>query len=157
MSPSHPSPPRSTPAGARAPLPLTAAAVLVGLEALALVVLGVAELAGLSGSRATMGATTSVFFLAYGVGLAAFGWLLVRLRSWTRAPVVLSQLIALGLAYNFFGGDTRAVAIVIAVVAVLALVGIFHPASIAALMAADAAEAAADGRGEDPAEDGSRP
>jgi hypothetical protein len=129
---------------------LTGAAVLVGLEALGLVVLGISELGVLSGSRATMGLTTSLFFVLYGAGLAAFAWLLVRLRSWTRAPVVLSQLIQLGLAWSFLGGGTVLVAVALGVVALLVLAGVFHPASIAALAAADAAEAAADGRGEDP-------
>jgi hypothetical protein len=127
---------RATPPGGP-PAPLLAALVLVGLEALALVVEGGYELAVLSTSRATMGVTTALFFVVYGAGLGACAWQLHRLRSWARAPVVLAQLIQLPVAWSFRGGSTTLVAVLLAAVAVLVLAGIFHPASIAALDAAD--------------------
>jgi hypothetical protein len=117
----------------RAPAPLVVAAGLVGVEAVALVVLGVAELGALSGDRVAMGATTSVFFLGYGAGLAFCAWMLVRLRSWARAPVVLTQLIQLGVAWSFRGGASNAASAALTVLAVLVLVGIFLPSSVAAL------------------------
>jgi hypothetical protein len=123
----------------RAPAPgfLVAAVALVGAEAAALVLLGVVELGVLSSSRAVMGLTTAFFFLVYGAGLGACAWQLYRLRSWARAPVVLAQLIQLPVAWSFRGGSTTLVAVLLAAVAVLVLAGIFHPASLAALDAAD--------------------
>jgi hypothetical protein len=116
-----------------APAPLVAAVALVGAEAVALVLVGGAELGVLSSSRATMGLTTALFFGVYGVGLGACAWQLLRLRSWARAPVVLAQLIQIPVAWSFRGGSTTLVAVALAAVAVLVLAGVFHPASIAAL------------------------
>ena len=115
------------------PLPLLVAAATTGVEAVALVLLGVAEIFALTSSKLTMGVTTTLFFLVYGVGLGAFAWLLGRLRSWTRAPIVLTQLIQLGLAWSFRSGGTTGVSVLLAVLAVVVLVGIFHPASLRAL------------------------
>jgi hypothetical protein len=115
------------------PLPLVVAAVLTGVEALALVGLAVAELAALSGSKATMGVTTSLFFLLYGAGLGVAAWSLYRLRSWARAPIVLTQLIQLGVAWSFRGGSSGPVAAALAVVAVVVLGGILNPVSLRAV------------------------
>ena len=117
-----------------APRPLLLAAVVAGLEALALIVLGVLELANLSSVRLAMGVTTTIFFMGYGVALGACAWALTRLAGWSRAPVVLAQLIQLGVAWSFRGGETTPVAVVLAILAVVVLVGIFHPASTAALV-----------------------
>ncbi len=120
-----------------APRPLALAAGLAGLEGIVLAGYGVAQLFALSGERATMVLTNSVFFLVYGVGLAVLGWLLaVRLRTWARAPVVLAQLLQLGVAWSFRGGPTTTLAVVLGVVALLVLSGIFHPASLRAVEAA---------------------
>ena len=103
-TPAQPSPP--SPDRHRVPTPLVVACALVGLEAVSLVVFGVVELGSLEGGKLTMGLTTSLFFAVYGVGLAVFAWLLYRLQSWTRAPVVLAQLIQLGVAWRFRTGAT---------------------------------------------------
>ena len=47
--------------------------------------------------------------------------------------MVLAQLIQLGVAWSWFGGSTRTLAFGLAAVALVVLVGIFHPASLAAL------------------------
>ncbi len=125
-----------TPPGA-APAPLLVAGSVVGIEALGLVAFGVVEIATLTGPRATMGVTTAFFFLAYGLGLAACGWLLTRLHSWTRAPVVLAQLIQLGVAWSFRGGAGSAASAGLLVLAIVVLAGVFHPASIDALAEPD--------------------
>lgn len=138
-SPDPPRGPREgTSTGRRAPAILVVAVVLVGLEAVGLVLLAAAELGSLSATKATMGVTTSLFFIGYGVGLGACAWALRRLRSWARAPVVMAQLIQLGVAWSFRGGTTTAVSAALAVAAALVLLGIFHPASIAAFAATDA-------------------
>jgi hypothetical protein len=116
----------------RPPLPLRIAGVLAGLEGFGLVLYAFAVLASFSGARATMGVTTAVFFLVYGAGLAAAAWALLRARSWARAPVVLAQLIQLGVAWSFRGGASTAVAIALAVVALVVLGGVLNPASLRA-------------------------
>ena len=115
------------------PPPLLVAASLVAVQGLLVVAYAVLEAFATSADRAVMGATTSVFFLAYGVLLVACGWWLSRGRSWARGPVLLSQLMWLGLAWSFRGGSTTVVAVVLAVVAVVTLAGMLHPDSIEAL------------------------
>ena len=132
-------PPLPGPEHARVPPPLLVAAGLVGVEALLLVGYGVVLLPAISSSRVAMGVTTPLFFLVYGAGLGAAAWLLVRLRSWVRAPVVLAQLIQLGVAWSFHGGGATGVGVGLGVLALLVLAGIFHPASIRALGEDDAA------------------
>ena len=117
---------------AHPPLPLRIAAVLAGLEGLILVLYAVAVLVSFSSARATMGVTTAGFFLVYGAGLTAAAWALLRARSWARAPVVLAQLIQLGVAWSFRGGTSTAVAVALAVVAVVVLGGVLNPASLRA-------------------------
>jgi hypothetical protein len=120
------------------PPPLVVACSLVALEAVSLVIFGVVELRSVETSKLTMGITTSLFFAVYGVGLGVFAWLLHRRQSWTRAPVVLAQLIQLGVAWSFRSGDTAFVSVLLTVVAVVVLAGIFHPASLRALAEEDA-------------------
>lgn len=115
------------------PPPLTVAASLVAVEAVLFVILSVAELLDLESSKAVMGATTAMFFLAYGAGLALCAWAIWRLRSWGRAPIVVAQLIQLLVAWSFWGGETTWVAIGAGVVAAIVLAGIFHPQSLDAL------------------------
>ena len=115
------------------PPPLTVAASLAGVQGLLLVLYGVLEIANLSLDRVTMGVTTAVFFLAAGAGLCACALYLHRRSTWARSPIVLAQLIQLGLAWNFRAAPTTWLAVVLAVMALVVLFGIFHPASIRAL------------------------
>jgi hypothetical protein len=117
------------------PASLTVAVVLVGIEALSLLVLALLEIFSLNMGRLTMGVTTAVFFLGYAAALLLCGYGLLRLVSWARSPVVLAQLIQLGLAWNW--RDTLGVAVPLALVALATLAAIFAPASIAALEPAD--------------------
>lgn len=80
-----------------------------------------------------MGLTTSAFFVAYGAALLACAFAMIRGHSWARSPVVLTQLIQLGVAWSFRGGSTNLIAIVLAVVAIVVLAGLAHPASVEAL------------------------
>ena len=131
-------PPLPSPNQGRTPAPLVVATSLVAVEAVLLVLFGFAELRSLSSTKLTMGVTTSLFFVVYGIGLAVFGWLLHRLQSWTRAPVVLAQLIQLGVAWSFRGDNTAFVSVLLTVISVLVLVGVLHPASTRALAEHDA-------------------
>ena len=115
------------------PAPLVAAASLVAVEGLLLLAYAVLELANISADRVAVALTTTVFFAAYAVLLLACASAVVRGRSWARSPIVLTQLIQLGLAWSFRDGSTLVVAVALAVTAVVVLAGILSPASIDAL------------------------
>jgi len=112
------------------------------VEGLLLVGYAVLELLNIQSGRVAMGLTTSLFFLLYGAGLLLCAWGLSRHDSWARSPIVLAQLIQLGVAWSFWGGETKLVALVIAAAALVVLVGVFHPASLRALEQADAEDSA---------------
>ncbi len=116
-----------------APAPLVVAAALAGVEGLLLLVFGVTEMASLDSDRLTMGVTVSVFFVGFGALLLLSAWGLSRVQPWARGPVLIAQLIQLGLAWNFRSGSTLPIAIGLALVAVLTLAGLLHPRSIEAL------------------------
>jgi len=120
-----------------APPPLVTAASVTAVEGLVLLALAVLEMASLTGGRLTMGLTTAVFFAAFGVLLMACGWLITRGHTWARGPILLAQLIGLGLAWNLRGGETTLVSVAIAVVALIVIAGMLHPASIEAMNDAD--------------------
>ncbi|MEP9383712.1 hypothetical protein [Nocardioides sp. KR10-350] len=120
---------------ARRPATLVIAAVLAALEAVALLVLAVLQVVSHDDGESGVGIGLAVFFLLCAVGLGWCAWSLVGLSSWARAPIVLVQLIMLGLAWN--GRHNVALAVVLAVVAVGTLAAVFHPASIDALEADD--------------------
>lgn len=120
------------------PAPLVAAASLVAVEGLLLLGYAVLELASLSVDRAAVALTTAAFFAAYGALLLACASAITRGRSWARSPIVLAQLIQLGVAWSFRGGDPTWVAVAMAAAAVVVLVGLLNPVSIDALAEQDA-------------------
>ncbi|MGW2045527.1 hypothetical protein ACWCPF_10100 [Streptomyces sp. NPDC001858] len=109
------------------PRRLTYAAALVALEGLTLVVGGVWMLAlGITGDpddrqQAVTGGITLVV-LALLPLLAARG--LLGLRSWSRGPAVITQIMALPVAYNLLQADSIAIpaGIALAAAAVTSLV-----------------------------------
>jgi hypothetical protein len=117
---------------------LTAAAALAALEGLALVAGGVYMFVmGLTGHpddrrQAVTGGVT-LMVLALLPLLAARG-LLLR-RGWSRGPAIITQIMALPVAYNLLQADSLAIpgGIALAVVAVTALVLIVNPATTRAL------------------------
>lgn len=111
------------------------AAALTAVEALVLLGLGVLELVHLRSIRLTMGVTTAIFFLGAAGALAWCAWALWAVRRWARGPVVMVQLIQLGLAWNLWAGSTKVASAVLAVVAVVVVGGLVHPASTRALEA----------------------
>jgi hypothetical protein len=110
-----------------------AAAGLVFVEGLLLLLFGITEVVTLDSDRLTMGVTVSVFFTGYGALLLLCSWGLYRGRVWARGPVLLAQLVQLGLAWNFKSGGTLPVAIGLALTAALVLAGLLHPRSVEAL------------------------
>jgi hypothetical protein len=113
------------------PAPLTVAASLVAIQGGLLLVFAVLELASISSDRVSLGVSTAIFFVIYGVVLLLCAWALTRQQGWARGPVLLTQLIQLGLAWNL--RDTVLVAVLLLVAALIVLAGMLHPASIAAL------------------------
>ncbi|MFI0515486.1 hypothetical protein ACH3Y9_38570 [Streptomyces sp. WSLK1-5] len=120
------------------PRRLTYAAALTALEGLALVVGGVWMLVeALAGdpddrqSAVTGGITLVVLAL---LPLLAARGLLAR-RSWSRGPAVITQIMALPVAYNLLQADSVAIpaGIALAVVAVAALILLINPATTQAL------------------------
>lgn len=116
----------------RRSLLLTAGAGVVALQALVLVLCAVLVLAETGGGLAALGVSTAVFFVVCAAALLACAWGLYARHSWARAPIVLTQLITLGLAWDARHATT-VLAVVLAVLALLGLGCILHPASIAAL------------------------
>jgi hypothetical protein len=116
-----------------APAPLAVAAGMTLIEGLLIVLFGISEFFNVDSDRLVMGLSTAVFFLVYGGVLLACARGLHTVRSWARGPVLLSQLILLGLAWSFKDGDTLPIAIGLAVAAVIVLAGLLHPRSIDAL------------------------
>ncbi|EST32736.1 hypothetical protein [Streptomyces roseochromogenus] len=109
------------------PRRLTYAALLAALEGIALVAGGLwVFVRGLTGDpdgrqqAVTLGITLVVLAL---LPLLAARGLLLR-RSWSRGPAVITQLMALPIAYNLLKADSMAIpaGIALAVVAVAALV-----------------------------------
>jgi hypothetical protein len=121
------------PPAATVPRPLKLAAAVVAAEGLVLVVLGIAEAFTIQSSRLLLGLTTTVFFVLYGAGLGLVARGLSRASTWSRGPAVFAQLIQLLVAYSFWGGSTRAVAVALALAAAGVLIGIFQKASTEAL------------------------
>lgn len=98
-----------------------------------LVLVGFAEVVAIAGERLAMGVTTSLFFVAYGAGLGFCAWSVTRMRSWARSPIVLAQLIQMGVAWSFRAAPWTWVALSLAGLALLVVAGLFHPASLDAL------------------------
>ncbi|MET7450946.1 hypothetical protein ABZT03_03425 [Streptomyces sp. NPDC005574] len=120
------------------PTRLTAAAALAALEGLALVVGGAWILVeGLTGEPDDRGSAVTggitLIVLALLPLLAARG--LLGRRGWSRGPAVITQLVALLVAYDLLQADSMAIpaGIVLAVVAVVALVLLVNPATTRAL------------------------
>ena len=116
-----------------APAPLAVAAGMTFVEGMLIVLFGISELVSIDSDRLVMGVTTAVFFMAYGVVLLVCARGLHTVRGWARGPVLLSQLILLGLAWSFKGGSTLPIAILLALAAAIVLAGLLHPRSIDAL------------------------
>lgn len=105
------------------------AAVLAAVESVAAFVFAIVELASFDAERPSVAITTGVFLLLYAVGLAFAARGMWNLKRWSRSPIVLAQLIQLGLAWSFAGGETVWVTVVLAVPAVAVLVLAFLPSS----------------------------
>jgi hypothetical protein len=115
------------------PAPLVTAASLAAVEGVVVIALAVLEIASLTGGRVTMGVTTTLFFALYGGLLIVCAWAITHGGAWARGPILLAQLIQLGLAWNLRGGETTLLSLGIGVVALVAIAGLIHPRSVEAI------------------------
>ncbi|WP_445257971.1 hypothetical protein [Nocardioides aurantiacus] len=116
------------------PAPLAAAAGLTFVQALLVILFGLAELVSVDRERVVLGLTTALFFVLFGATLAFCAWGLNAIRPWARGPVLLAQLVWLGLAWSF--REFWPVALLLVLSAVVVLAGLLHPRSIDALESA---------------------
>ncbi|QWC84765.1 hypothetical protein KLP28_14550 [Nocardioidaceae bacterium] len=114
-------------AASRPPAPLSVAASLAAVQGMVLLALGIAEAVSVNADRLVMGATTTVFFLGLGLLLCVSAFGLTRRWTLARGPVLVVQLVQLGLAWNFRSVPVAAIGL--AVYALVALAGLLNPAS----------------------------
>ncbi len=114
-------------------IPLAASVVLV--EAAALLGFAVTEVAAEPGKAMTY--ATAGLIAAYGLGQAWAAVALLKHRIGARGPLVATQLIQLGLAWNLRGADIGWLSPVLAVAALVALVGLLAPSTTRTLTAAE--------------------
>lgn len=114
------------------PWTLLLTVVAAGVETVAMLAWGALEFVRIPDAASlTTAIAGGLFFLLCALGIGWCTFKLWRLESWSRAPLVLVQLIVLGLAWNL--REDLAITGALALVAAVALAGIFAPPSIAAL------------------------
>ena len=114
------------------PPPLTVAASLVAVQGVVLLALALVEIFNVVEGRVAVAVSTAIFFALYGAGLLVCAVALTRRWGWARGPVLISQLLQLGIAWNI--RDTPLLAIALALAAIVALAGMLSPASVEVLM-----------------------
>lgn len=102
------------------------AAAVVAVESLTFLVLAVLEAADVSSERVGLGVGTTLFLLVIGGGIAWAAWRVTEGDAWARSPLVLSQIILLGLAWNF-RGDPPWLSPLVAAPAVVVLAALLSP------------------------------
>ncbi len=113
------------------PVQITAAAGLVAVQAGGLLLLAGLALLDVDGRAVEVGVSVGVFFVLSGGALLACAVGLIRLQGWSRGPVLITQLIQLGIAWNV--RDLPVLAVALAVVALATLALMVQPASVDAL------------------------
>ena len=125
---------------------LIVAAAVVTIEAVVLIGLALADLLSLDSSRVTIGVGVAAFLLVYGGSLLVAMAMMLRGRWGARGPLVASQLVQLGIAWNLRGVDPDTLVVprlslLVALAAVVVLVCLLASPVTAAIVAAEEAEA----------------
>ncbi|NNG18898.1 hypothetical protein HJ590_04795 [Naumannella sp. ID2617S] len=118
----------------RTPPTLLVAALVLALEGVVALVLGALDAVNVNPNRPVVGIGGAIVWIGYAVALLLLARGLFRARPWSRGPVTATQLINLPVAWSFWGGDTRPIAIALAAASLLVLVCVLHPASTAVLV-----------------------
>lgn len=113
------------------PPPLTVAASVVAVEGVVLLLLAALELGSVEETRRSVGLSTAGFFAGYGVILLACAWGLWRRHTWSRGPVLFTQLVGVGLAWN--ARDQWPITVALLVCVVIVFAGMLNPATLEAL------------------------
>lgn len=129
MTPPDSVDPTTEPRPGPVPAALRAGVGVIALQALVVVGYALTELVYGVVERSGTGAAVALFLGAYGVGIGWAAWLVLQCRSSARSPLVLAQLLHLGLAWNARDEPTTLAAIALAVSAVAALLGLFWRSS----------------------------
>ncbi|QCW50373.1 hypothetical protein FE634_08060 [Nocardioides dongxiaopingii] len=96
-----------------------------------MIVLALLAILDVGGDQVEIGLSVAIFFGAYGGALVAAAVGLTRQQGWARGPVLITQLIQVGLAWNV--RDVPLLAVPLAVMGVATIVLMVQPSSIAAL------------------------
>ncbi len=121
--------------GAR-PVALRLAAAAPAAEAVGLVVAGVfAGVATADGQSYQLASGIALTLIAFvtAAGLAALAVGLARARSWSRIPVVMTQLFVIIAGFTLLDGHRPEWGVPALALAAICLVGLFTPASLRAL------------------------
>lgn len=120
-----------------APMALRAAAIVVLVEAVAVLVYAVIDAAHIDSSRLELGLAATGFFVICALALGWCAWGLLNLKRVARGPVLFCELAMLGLAWNAYGAGRILLPVLMVVGALAVLAGLLHPRSIAALEEAE--------------------
>lgn len=104
------------------------------LQAAIFLLLAIAQLVSFSADRAAMNWTTILGFLLWASMLGVCGWQVARGHSWARSPIVMAQIIHVGVAWSFVQGDPvdwqKGVAWLIVAAALVIVIGFFRRSSL---------------------------
>lgn len=123
---------------AKPPLPLMLAAILAGLQSLFLIGLAIEVFFDVSKENLRISSGVGLLLLLLGVGLGAAAIGVARSAHIARGPVIVAQLISLGLAWNLFRTDeelpgVEIVGVVLVILAAIVLVALATPSAREAL------------------------
>lgn len=114
------------------------AVVIVAVEAFVLLAIAIVGLFELSIDRVSIGIGVSLFFAAYACLLFFAAVKLFHGRRWARSPLILTQLILLGLAWSLRDENPPQLAGTMAVVALVGLGCLLAPSVTRVLFDAEA-------------------
>lgn len=112
---------------------LRIASIVMAIQAFVVIGFGVVELFATHRDFG-FGVGTSIFFIAYGVGIGVCGWGILDLHRWARGPTLLIELMNLCLAWSQRDSNVG-VAWGLAGPALVVLICILLPSSVEALEA----------------------
>ncbi|HEX2498224.1 MAG: hypothetical protein ACRDWG_04345 [Actinomycetes bacterium] len=123
-------------ASIRRPIPLTIAAVIVGLQGTGLMAAGFYLIeSGLFGSpdSVSVAVTTGLLALAGGLALLAVAYGLIKIRVWSRSPAILWQLLTIGVGWYQLQAGLGELGIPLIVIAATTVVLLLTPSATNAL------------------------